>query len=248
MKQNCLFAKTKFQILLFYFLKDTGSVVSIISKLTFEKLKIPSSALDGVQTTLTSAEGSELKVYGKISLKFSMSNKVFEQEFLVADLHLTYGILGMDFLEKFEASLIVGKANMTIAGHQIRLYRMGHNSCSNIKFADKTVIPPESEIIIDSYLFGKPLQGTSILEPRKDLIKQGIMVSRTICDKSNEKLWVNLINLSKHAVTLSQDTLLGRLDPIESAKLYCVKNNLEFPENENQDDNTKCPRTFKVFD
>jgi hypothetical protein len=42
---------------------SAGSAVRLISKKSFDKLDIPSSALHSVTTTLTSAEGSEMKVY-----------------------------------------------------------------------------------------------------------------------------------------------------------------------------------------
>jgi hypothetical protein len=61
-----LFAKAKIQKLIFNTLVDTGSAgsaVRLISKKSFDKLDIPSSALHSVTTTLTSAEGSEMKVY-----------------------------------------------------------------------------------------------------------------------------------------------------------------------------------------
>lgn len=80
-KQNCLFAKAKIQKFIFNTLVDTGSAVSLISKKSFDKLDIPSSALHNVTTTLTSAEGSGMKVYGKIELKFSISNKFFYHKF-----------------------------------------------------------------------------------------------------------------------------------------------------------------------
>jgi hypothetical protein len=95
-KQNCLFAKAKIQKLIFNTLVDTGSAVRLISKKSIDKLDIPSSALHSVTTTLTSAEGNEMKVYGKIGLKFSISNTVFEHIFLEADLHQMSGTLGMD--------------------------------------------------------------------------------------------------------------------------------------------------------
>ena len=91
-----MFAKAKIQKLIFNTLVDTGSAVRLISKKSIDKLDIPSSALHSVTTTLTSAEGNEMKVYGKIGLKFSISNTVFEHIFLVADLHQMSGILGMD--------------------------------------------------------------------------------------------------------------------------------------------------------
>ena len=183
-KQNCLFAKAKIQKLIFNTLVDTGSAVNLISKKSFDKLDISSSALHKVTTTLTSAEGSGMKVYGKIELKFSISNKVFEHKFLVADLHQMSGILGMDFFEKFDVSLNVGKAHMLVSGYKIRLYKLSHQLCANVKLEDSVVIPPDSEIVIETYISGKVMEDISVLEPRRTLMKNGLMIARTICEKN----------------------------------------------------------------
>ena len=110
---------------------DTGSVASLISKSSFDKLGLSADILAKVSTTLTAVDGSEMTVYGQITLKFSLSNKVFEHEFIVADIHETSGILGMGFLEKFDASIIV-----SISGHKIRLYKLGFTTCAHIKSSE----------------------------------------------------------------------------------------------------------------
>lgn len=99
----------------------------------------------------------------------------------MADLHQTSGILGMDFLEKFDVS--VGQAHMLVSGYKIRLYKSSHQLCANIKLEDSVVISPDSEIVIETYISGKVMEDISVLEPRKTLMKNGLMIARTICDK-----------------------------------------------------------------
>ena len=140
-KQNCLFAKTKMQDCTLNFLVDTGAVASVISKFSFDKLKLSTALLEEVQTTLTAVDGEEIKVYGQIKLKFTISNKVFVHTFVVAEVYETSGIFVMDFLEKFDAILFVSKSHMIIAGHKIRLYKLGFTTCAHIKLAEKVVIP-----------------------------------------------------------------------------------------------------------
>ena len=53
------------------------------------------------------------------------------------------------------------------------------------------------------------------------------MIARTTCDKNEEKLSVNAINLTDKSAKVARDTLLGRLDPIFSVKTFSVVENSE---------------------
>lgn len=97
---NCLFATAKCQKSTFKLLVDTGSVASLLSKIIFDKLGFAQCKLQRVKTTLTAADGSNIEIHGKIKIKFSMAGKIFEHEFIVADLHEMSGIMGMDFFWK----------------------------------------------------------------------------------------------------------------------------------------------------
>lgn len=77
---------------------DTGSPVSLLSKEVFEKFKI--SQLEEIESTMTTANGNELKVKGKCHLPIKMEHFKFKQDMIVADLDGISGILGMDFFEK----------------------------------------------------------------------------------------------------------------------------------------------------
>ncbi|CAG2204998.1 unnamed protein product [Mytilus edulis] len=206
---------------------DTGAVASVISKFSFDKLKLSTALLEEVQTTLTAVDGEEIKVYGQIKLKFTISNKVFVHTFVVAEVYETSGIFGMDFLEKFDAILFVSKSHMIIAGHKIRLYKLGFTTCAHIKLAEKVVIPPESELTIKGNVFGQKLNTPSVLEPRKDFYKDGLLMTRTLCHESDRHIFVNAINLTSQAIHLPKETLIGKLDTVVSIQPIKKENKIE---------------------
>lgn len=171
---------------------------------------IAPSKLQRVKTTLSAADGSNIEILGKITLKFIMSSKVFEHEFIVAGIHEISGILGMDFLEINDAQVLIAKPEMVLSGHKVKLYKQGHNSCFFVRLNSETVIPPKSEITLEvptPELIDKNL---SVLEPCKRLQKEGLFIARTLLSKPETKLCVNAITLSNKPIKLRRrKTTLG---------------------------------------
>jgi len=103
MKQCGLFANVLFENQKFIFLVDTGSAVSCISKLCYDKLK-SDVKIEPISTNLVAASGENLKVYGLVKLPFKINEVLFEQEFVIVDLDIS-GILGIDLLNTSEAQI-----------------------------------------------------------------------------------------------------------------------------------------------
>ena len=61
----------------------------------------------------------------------------------------------MDFLEKFDASIIISKSHMLISGHKIRLYKLGFTTCAHIKSSENIEIPAESEVTLKGHVLVK---------------------------------------------------------------------------------------------
>ncbi|VDI00395.1 Hypothetical predicted protein [Mytilus galloprovincialis] len=116
---------------------------------------------------------------------------------------------------------------MIIAGHKIRLYKLGFTTCAHIKLAEKVVIPPESELTIKGNVFGQKLNTPSVLEPRKDFYKDGLLMTRTLCHESDRHIFVNAINLTSQAIHLPKETLIGKLDTVVSIQPIKKENKIE---------------------
>ena len=89
------------------FLIDTGSPVTLISEKIIENLGIGSSGLSGVASTLSTADGNNMKVLGQIKCKMKIGTKFFDHELIVTQLGKLKGIIGMDFLQKFMTGLAI---------------------------------------------------------------------------------------------------------------------------------------------
>lgn len=84
-------------------LVDTGSAVTLISKETYTDLtrSVASSSaqLTSVDTTLMTADGEAMKVYGETLVSLKVGDQEFAHSVIVAELGgFPGGILGLDFL------------------------------------------------------------------------------------------------------------------------------------------------------
>lgn len=236
--------KVTLQKLSFKFLLDTGSAASIIDKSAFDKLGIDTSLLQKVLTTLTSAEGSQMKIYGKIPLKFKLGNKVYTHDFIVADLYNMTGLLGMDFFEQYEVNMQISNLTMTIEGYKIKLFKQPYDSCANVKISKLMVIPPDSDYTVKAYIKGNVEKKLTILEPYKSLQKRGLLVARSVYDASSEVVQINTINLTDETIILYKDTLVGRLEPVKSISSL---NDIHIDSNLETNKNDNIPEHLKVM-
>lgn len=100
--RSCWFVKTKICNKDIYFLVDTGSSWSLISNEIFDSL-LGNRDLEDLQTTLTTADGDLLSVKGKTDVDLCINEMEFSTTVVVAQLGDLSGILGLDFLSKYEA-------------------------------------------------------------------------------------------------------------------------------------------------
>ena len=69
------------------------------------------------------ADGSNLVVHGGVEIVLQVGGREFPLTVVVANLGGRSAILGLDFLEQYEATLKVSHGNMTIGDTHIRLHR-----------------------------------------------------------------------------------------------------------------------------
>ena len=103
-------------------LVDTGSPYSILSQKHFEKLQQEHDIkLYSHPIKLTAAGGSKLDISGKVTINFRTMGITYEQDFIVARIQGIVGILGMDFLTKYDGSIKVRKQTLKTSKGKLKL-------------------------------------------------------------------------------------------------------------------------------
>ena len=132
-----------------YLLMDTGATVSILSRACYENIQgYGNYMLESINKDVFSANGSLLRIYGKVSIKFMLNGIPMHHEMIVADVSVD-GILGLDFLIKHEAIVNLRTRKVEIAGieHPIQLEGTAHEY--KVALVRRIIIPPRSEVIAE---------------------------------------------------------------------------------------------------
>ena len=121
------------------FLVDTGSQACLIDKDVFKTFE-NRPPLKACVLSLTTADGNDMKVLGKVDLGFRIGDNLCCHEFIVTELGDLCGILGMEFLENNDVTIQVSRCLMLLGGQHIQLERETTPICDRVKVAKSIVI------------------------------------------------------------------------------------------------------------
>ena len=157
---SCLYVDTEMFETNVMLLVDTGSPYSILSQKQFEKLQNKHAIkLSNQPVKLTAADGSQLEISGKAKIKFRSENICYEQDFVVARIQGIIGILGMDFLTKYDGSIKVNDRLLKTSKGKLKLNKQHTTDCARIFVNHDEVIQLKPQQLIpaktDQFDIGK---------------------------------------------------------------------------------------------
>ena len=143
---------------------------------------------------------------------------------VVANLGGRSAILGLDFLEQYEATLKVSHGNMAIGDTDIRLHREDvTKGCCRVGLGETLSIPPGSFKIVDAVVdqrrlaSKKTVPGLGAVEGLPGLAEMcGVIMDRGLVTVWNGKVPVNPINVHDQTITLHRGKTLGQLQHVIS--------------------------------
>ena len=200
-------------------LVDTGSPYSILSQKHFEKLQQEHDIkLYSHTIKLTAADGSKLDISGIVTINFRTMGITYEQDFIVARIQGIVGILGMDFLTKYDGSIKVRKQTLKTSKGKLKLNKQPSTACARILVEKEIVIPANTEQIILAKIDQPCLRKEHICstEPVKYLTNKGCFLARTIINLDSENALVSAVNLSEQAIKINQHSVLGKLEEVDT--------------------------------
>ena len=183
----------------------SSKVVSMIGQTT---------DLQPIVEKLTTANGEQLKLSGKLDLKFQLEHLDFSQMFIVAEIDEEFGILGMDFLQENNASIKLGKRILKTSRGKLRLYKHTSNVCARLALEDSVVVPPRSEVFLKGYVDRTSQGGVGIFEPNEKLLTQGLFVGRTLVDTTSGKSTIPVMNINDQPCKIPCDAYMGTIQPV----------------------------------
>ena len=199
------------------FLVDTGANITIIKPDVY--FKIPEQErppLESRTIKMVTADGNPLSFKGQGWFKITIDNNdgaEVEHKVWVADIELD-GILGYDFLCKYDCQLECGKRLMKFQGTPVSSVDKP-TSCRVI--AETSVcIPPGSEVVIPGKIAEEKEMGAAIVEPTDTFLRNhDMIVAKVLVDTREARVPVRVLNLRDEYVKIHQGTNVAVCEPVE---------------------------------
>ena len=105
-------------------LVDTGSPISILSEEIANKLSFETSQMRESDIKISGVDSSPIEVFGSVDCEIGLDSQKFAVEMTVADIKGVSGILGMDFMEKYDVTLNIRRRTMVVLNQEVSLERV----------------------------------------------------------------------------------------------------------------------------
>lgn len=202
-------------------LVDSGASISILSKRTFEAAKLLNFNYKHIarQVQITTIGNKRLKYSGCAEISFFIDNKRFKQPFFITDEldgNPDYqGLLGSDFLQKFNCILEMSQKKIRIGDKEVEFFDINYNhqkekQCQVIRLARKIILDPHTSCLV-------PIKGNYSMENNEKIIinpktfeNRKIAVNRKIYFQEGRPN-IKIHNNSNYQVILNKRSVIGSL-------------------------------------
>ena len=199
-------------------LLDTGANICLMPKQVYDDVE-PSkrTPLRTSDRTISAGNGSRVRVHGMAEVKFEAGGQIFRQLFYVVE-DTVRAILGLDFLTKHDAHIMVGRRAIVLDGKEIKLSDQTNERISDKVTASKTIhIKPGEEVIIQGLVKDRSASAGEvvILEPVRSLVQwTGALVCRLVVTNNNGRVPVRIYNPHDSMITVYRNTTLAMLNRV----------------------------------
>ena len=182
---------------------------------------------------LVGAGGVNIKELGKGNFTLQLGPVSMQTEAIVAEID-DDGLLGVDVLQNGEGGptdLLMSEGVLKVDGKEVPIIQVGmKNRIRKVTSADHFIIPAQSEAVIDVYIERQEYDDFSaetdyIIEPT-DHFKETypLQMAPTLCDINQEcTSKVRLLNPFPTVVSIKQDAVVGRAEPIDGTPKALVQ-------------------------
>nr|XP_039248825.1 uncharacterized protein LOC120326571 [Styela clava] len=200
------------------FLIDTGAGVSLIDTAIYSMLQKNSyiPELHSFQVPLRTASGESLVSHGALDVNLTIESWSVEHTVVVADLGSRLGILGMDYLGKWDCVLYPSLGRFVLGGQDVTVQQQTSVPCCRVTVEEDVVIPARSGIVVLAQLQQPwPVQRPNIVavvEP-VEIGNLNLVASLTLVDPSKKEVPVWMNNETDYDAVLPTGSLIGIAQP-----------------------------------
>ena len=204
------------------FIIDTGAGISLLPESVYHCL--PSSERPPLAATARSVfVGNEqgINITGIVFMKIRLQHIEYQAAFHVSP-DVQKGILGNDFLERYDAHLQIAKRKVILNNRSIDIYDSRGVPLHHKIVADKTLfVPPGQRFVIPTRIVGKNDLDTDVIliEPSRLMAQNnGILVARVVTTHKNHRLMIEVSNITDQTQRINRNTTLGVVHEVDDVR------------------------------
>ena len=200
------------------YLVDTGCTNTVLSTSMFNELpEHVRAGLRAVSGSATAANGNSIPTHGWIKLKGRIRNQPIETDFMVADI-LEDAILGLDFLEKEEATISFKTAELTYRGKKlVCVDHQGKPLMARVYLPHAVQVPAHSEYILSGKIQQEVASDTVMIT---DLASQhNYLIGSSVNSLDRPAVYVRLLNPTGDTLQLPAGKLIAQATALEHTEV-----------------------------
>ena len=205
------------------FLIDTGSSISVVATKLLEKLN-QKIDIEPTDRQVRTANGGFLNIKGTCSLTIRLDHLTFQQEFIIADIEESLGILGVNFLDQYRADIRIKKKILNTDQGKVKLHKHGAQVCNKLQLYENVTIPAQSETLDKAYVPDSCLSQFSAREPSNRYVNRGLPTTRTLLDSTQNQMKMSVLNSSDTNIKRRESPSLEAAQHVDQVSSFSDEN------------------------
>eukprot|EP00731_Ephydatia_muelleri_P006029 Em0003g277a len=202
---------------------DTGAGITLLRRDVW-KGDLNGKLLPWYGCKLVGANGGTLNVVGMVrAMQLGLGGKMFAVDTVIVESLTSEGILGLDFLEKYECIIDAANGVLTLgdSGLHIQLQKATRSKSTepalpvHVCLDDTIVIPPRSEVLTFATT-SADVRGTWLVDEQATKNNVAVRVARAIVHPQDSKVPVCLLNPRDVPVTMYKGMTIGEIEELRS--------------------------------
>ena len=201
------------------FLIDTGSSTSVVATKVLEKLN-QKIDIEPTDRQVRTANGGFLNIKGTCSLTIRLDHLTFQQDFIIADIEESLGILGVNFLDQYRADIKIKKRILKTDEGKVKLHKHGAQVCNKLQLYENVTIPAQSETLDKAYMPDSCLTQFSTREPSN----KGLPTTRTLLESTQNQMTISVLNASDTNIKRRESPSLEAAQHVDQVSSFSEEN------------------------
>ena len=198
---------------------DTGAVISLLPLAIYKQVsEVEKGKLVPTQRIVCCGNQTSVNVGGIAYMNIRIENIEYQATFHITP-DIPKGILGQDFLDRYDATIESQRRRLSIQGRSVQLYDENGLPLQHRVTAMRTVrVPPGSRYVVPGRILGKgDLDSAPFLieGDRKLYDRTGILVAKMFTVHNNYQLGVEVHNTTDEEQKINRNTTLGSIEQVK---------------------------------